>query len=658
MTAVRVVPYGSWPSPISARMVASGGVGLGSVMLDGDATYWVEQRPAEGGRAVVVRCGADGRVADVTPAPYSARSRVHEYGGGAYAVADGTVYFSNVADGRVYVQRAGAPPEALTPDGRWRYADLAVDRRQARLVCVREDHSDASRESVNTVVTVRTDRSAMPSVLVEGADFYASPRLSPDGTRLAYLAWHHPNMPWDGTELWVAEHGADGTLTAAARVAGGPEESIFQPQWSPDGVLYFVSDRSGWWNLHRWQGGAVEPLCAMAAEFGLPQWNFGMSTYGFADAVRLVCALAQGGTRRLAVLHTRTGEFRPLELPYVDVDSVQAAGGRAVFVAGTPTEVPAVVELDLGTRRCRVRRRATDERLDPGCLSTPQAIDFRTAHGATVHAFFYAPRNVECTAPATERPPLLVMSHGGPTAVASSALRLAVQFWTSRGIAVLDVNYRGSTGYGRAYRQHLDGQWGVVDVDDCVDAARHAVACGLVDGERLAIRGSSAGGFTTLCALSFHDVFKAGASYYGIGDLEALQRDTHKFESHYEARLVGPYPARRDLYRARSPIHFTDRLSCPVIFFQGLDDAVVPPTQAEAMVAALRAKRLPVAYLAFAGEAHGFRRAENIQRALEAELYFYSRVFGFAPADPLEPVAIENLSPLAMAKSFDGGAGE
>ncbi len=643
MPATRVVPYGSWPSPISARLVASGGVGLGSVALDGDATYWVEQRPADGGRSVVVRCGVDGRPADVTPAPYSARSRVHEYGGGAYAVADGSVYFSNVSDGRVYVQRSGALPEALTPDGPWRYADFEVDRRYGRLICVREDHGDASREPVNTLVEVRTDRADMPRVLVHGGDFYASPRLSPDGAHLAYLAWNHPNMPWDGTELWVADRRPDGTLAAAVRVAGGPEESIFQPQWSPDGVLYFVSDRSGWWNLYRWRDGTVEALCAMAAEFGLPQWNFGMSTYGFADAERVVCAYAQGGVRRLAVLHTRTGEFRPLDCSYVDVDSVHAAGGRAVFVGGTSTEVPAVVELDLGTLRCRVRRRATDEQLDRGYLSAPQAIDFRTGNGATAHAFFYPPCNLECVAPATERPPLLVMSHGGPTAAASSTLRLAVQYWTSRGIAVLDVNYRGSTGYGRAYRRQLDGQWGVVDVDDCVNAARHVVERGLVDGARLAIRGSSAGGFTTLCALTFHDVFKAGASYYGIGDLEALQRDTHKFESHYEARLVGPYPARRDLYRTRSPIHSTDRLSCPVIFFQGLDDAVVPPSQAEAMVAALRAKRLPVAYVAFAGEAHGFRRAENIQRALEAELYFYSRVFGFTPADPLEPVAIENL---------------
>ena len=643
MTAVGVVPYGSWPSPISARLVASGGVGLGSVLLDGDATYWVEQRPADGGRSVVVRCGADGPPADVTPAPYSARSRVHEYGGGAYAVADGIVYFSNVTDGRVYAQRSGVPPDALTPDGLWRYADLEVDRVHARLICVREDHSNTSGEPVNTLVGLPTERADMPRVLVEGSDFYASPRLSPDGGQLAYLAWNHPNMPWDGSELWVADSRPNGTLAAAVRVAGGPDESIFQPQWSPNGILYFVSDRSGWWNLYRWRAGAVEALCPMAAEFGLPQWNFGMSTYGFADPERVLCAYAQGGVRRLAVVHTPTGEFRPLELPYVEVDSVHAASGRAVCVAGSPTEVPAVVELDLGTLRCRVRRRATDERLDPGYLSTPQAIDFRTGNGETAHAFFYAPCNVECVAPATERPPLLVMSHGGPTASVSSTLRLAVQFWTSRGIAVLDVNYRGSTGFGRAYRRRLDGQWGVVDVDDCLNAARHVVELGLVDGARLAIRGSSAGGFTTLCALTFHAVFKAGASYYGIGDLEALPRDMHKFESHYEERLVGPYPARQDLYRARSPIHFADRLSCPVIFFQGLDDAVVPPSQAEAMVAALRAKRLPVAYIAFAGESHGFRRAENIQRALEAELYFYSRVFGFTPADPLEPVAIENV---------------
>jgi dipeptidyl aminopeptidase/acylaminoacyl peptidase len=482
-------------------------------------------------------------------------------------------------------------------------------------------------------------------VLVSGNNFYASPRLSPDGARLSWLTWNHPNMPWDGCELWAAAVLADGTLGRAELVAGGLDESIFQPQWSPDGVLHFASDRTGWWNLYRQRADRVrvEQLTDMPAEFGLPQWVFGMSTYAFASAERIICAYTRDGVWHLASLDTRTKALMPFDLPYTEVSDLCVGAGAVVFTAASPSQSDAVVRLDLGAGQVTVLRRSSDVAIDAGYLSTPQSIEFPTEGGLTAHGIFYPPTNRDFVAPSGERPPLLVLSHGGPTGATSTSLSLGTQYWTSRGFAVLDVNYGGSTGYGRAYRQRLDDAWGVVDVDDCVNGARYLVAQGLADESRLAIRGGSAGGYTTLAALTFRDVFRAGASHFGVSDLEALATDTHKFESRYLDRLVGPYPARRDLYIARSPIHFTDRLSTPIILLQGLEDKVVPPSQAEKMFAAVKAKGLPVAYVPFEGEQHGFRKAENIKRAMEAELYFYSRIFRFDLADPVEPVKIENL---------------
>ncbi len=644
MTQPQVAPYGSWKSPITSDLIVAETVRLGQIVLDGEAVYWVEMRPSEGGRSVIVRRTPDGQVTDVTPPPFNAHTRVHEYGGGAFTVADGVVYFSNFADQRLYRQDPDRPPRPITPEGAWRYADGVVDRRRGRLICVREDHTLGDREAVNTIVSVKLDGDAEGGqVLVAGNDFYASPRLSPDGTRLAWLTWNHPNMPWDGTELWVGELRADGTLGEVRHVAGGERESIFQPEWSPDGTLYFVSDRTGWWNLYRWRDGQVEPLVEREAEFGLPQWVFGMSTYAFASEGRIVCAYAVRGTWTLAVVETATGRLEPIETPYTTITGVRAAAGRVLFRAGSPVEPISIVQMDLATGRREVLRRSSSLTVDPGYLSIPQLLDFPTEEGQRAYAFFYPPQNRDFVGPPDERPPLLVISHGGPTSATSTVFNPMIQYWTSRGIAVLDVNYRGSTGYGRAYREALYGRWGVADVDDCVNGARYLVERGEVDGERLIIRGGSAGGYTTLCALTFRDFFRAGASYYGISDLEALAQETHKFESRYLDRLVGPYPERRDLYRQRSPIHFADRLSCPIIFFQGAEDRVVPPEQAERMVEALRAKGLPVAYLLFEGEQHGFRRAEHIKRALDAELYFYSRVFSFDLADPVEPVEIENL---------------
>ena len=640
----QVAPYGSWRSPITSELIASGTVRLGQIALDGEDVYWNEMRPAEGGRNVIVRWTPDGRTADMTPSPFNARTRVHEYGGGAFVVVNGTIYFSNFVDQRIYRQEPGVQPRAITPEGDLRYADGAIDLRRNRLICVREDHTVASRAPVNALVSLELEEGGKGGqVLVSGKDFYSSPRVSPDGSHLAWLTWDHPNMPWDGTELWVGEFRADGSLGRAERVAGGIDESVLQPEWSPDDVLYFISDRTGWWNLYRLRDGRVEPLCEMKAEFGRPQWIFGMSTYAFESADRIMCTYTEEGIWRLVSLDTAKGKLEVIKTPYTDIWNLRASSDLVVFAAGSPTEQRSVVRLDLATRQIEVLRRSSNVMVDEGYLRIPKAIEFPTENGLTAHAFFYAPLNRDYTGPSGERPPLLVKSHGGPTAATSTTLSWEVQYWTSRGFAVLDVNYGGSTGYGRAYRQRLNGQWGVVDIDDCVNGACYLVEIGEVDGDRLGIRGGSAGGYTTLCALTFRNVFRAGASYFGVSDLEALTKDTHKFESRYLDRLIGLYPERSGLYRERSPIHFVDQISCPMILFQGLEDKVVPPNQAELMVEALREKGLPVAYVAFEGEQHGFRKAENIKRAVDAELYFYSKIFGFKTADPVEPVPIENL---------------
>lgn len=643
MPAPQTAPYGSWKSPITSDVIVAGTVSLDQVALDGDDVYWLEGRPEEAGRYVVVRRSPDGKVNDVTPAPMNARTRVHEYGGGSYTVADGVVYFSDFADQRIYRHRHGEKPEPLTPIGKMRYADYEMDRRRNSLVCVREDHGASEREAVNTIVRVSLDGNDAGTVLVSGHDFYSTPRLSPDGTKLAWLMWNHPNMPWDGTELWMAELDENGASQNSQRVAGGETESIFQPEWSPDGELYFVSDRSGWWNLYRWRQNKVEALAPMEAELGRPQWVFGMRTYAFASEREIIFTCTQGGMWHLGRLNTESGAVKSIELPYTEFGSIRAKGSQLYCVAGSPTEMAMVVHVDTDSGKVEPLRRSSSVEIDRGYLSVPEAIEFPTQGGKTAHAFYYQPRNQDFIAHTDEKPPLLVCSHGGPTGSASSVLRLTIQYWTSRGFAVLDVNYGGSTGYGREYRERLKDKWGIVDVDDCVNAARYLVERGGADRQRLAIRGGSAGGYTTLAVLTFRDYFRAGASHYGVSDLAALTDETHKFEARYLDRLIGPYPERKDLYDQRSPIHFTDRLSCPVILFQGLEDKIVLPNQAEMMVDALKAKGLPVAYVPFEGEQHGFRQAKNIKRALDGELYFYSRIFGFELAEAVEPVVIENL---------------
>jgi dipeptidyl aminopeptidase/acylaminoacyl peptidase len=533
-------------------------------------------------------------------------------------------------------------PQPVTALGQRRFADLVVDAARGRLLAVREEHGVAS-EAVSTIVAIELATGA-ETVLASGHDFFSSPRLSADGTRIAWLSWDHPRMPWQGSELWVAALEAAGTPGTARRIAGGVDESVGEPRWSPSGELHFVSDRSGWWNLYRERAGRVDSIHPQDAEFGEPHWVFGQAMYGFEADGSIVCVFDQDGRSRLARIDARGEIFRELATPFCAIRNLRVGAGFVACIAATETEAEAVVRLDLASGAWRVLRRASEIALDPGDISLAEAIAFPGSSGALTHAFYYPPRNRSFTGPAGARPPLLVVSHGGPTAATNPALALARQYWTSRGLAVVDVNYGGSTGYGRAYRERLAGQWGIVDVDDVVAAARFLVARGDVDGTRLAIRGGSAGGYTTLAALTFRDAFHAGASHFGVSDLEALARETHKFESRYLDALIGPWPAAAEVYRARSPIHFPERMTSALILLQGAEDKAVPPSQAETMYRAVRAKGLPVAYLLFEGEQHGFRRAATIRRAFEAELWFYGRVFGFTPAGTIEPVAIDNLA--------------
>jgi dipeptidyl aminopeptidase/acylaminoacyl peptidase len=633
MTAPQVAPYGTWRSPITAARVAAGVRPVSSPRIAGERLLWLEGLPQEGGRSVLVERMPDRTRRVLTPAPFNVRTRVHEYGGGAFAAAGDTVWFSNFADNLVHAQRGAAAPVAITADPKQRHADFEPDLARGRLVAVREDHGGGG-EAVNSIVALPLAGGAS-TTLAEGSDFYAAPRLSPEGRRLAWLSWRHPLMPWEGTELWLAAIDDDGRLAHARCVAGGPRESLCQPVWSPDGFLYVVSDRSGFWNLHRLERGGLVAVCPMSAEFGRPMWQFAQSDYGFVDAGEILATCREEARSRLLRVDVRSGAATPVETGFEDIAELRVGPGFALLDAGAPALAQRIVRLDLATGAQALLASSADDAPDSDVLSSPRAISFPSEGGRTAHAFHYAPHNAGFVAPAGERPPLIVIGHGGPTGVAVNTLKLAIQFWTSRGFAVLDVNYGGSVGFGRAYRELLTHQWGVVDVEDCIAGARFLLRQGLADGDRLAIRGSSAGGYTTLAALAFHDVFKAGASYYGVGDLRALDADTHKFESRYNNDLLGPLETREALYLARSPLHHVQRVSCPVIFFQGLDDKVVPPTQSERMVEALRARGIPVAYLPFEGEGHGFRKKESLQRALEAELAFYARVFGFQAADEL-----------------------
>ena len=643
MNSPQVASFGSWKSPITSDLIVSRTIGIGSILVNHDNIFWLEKRPQEQGRNLIAGIFNQREFKNLTPSPLSVRSKIHEYGGGAYTVEKNTIYFSNFQDGRIYQQVIGTQPHPLTNEQFQRYGDIVVDQERNRLICVCEAHS-FDGEPQNSIININISTGRIWN-LIQGEDFYSSPRLSPDGKHLAWLSWNHPNMPWDSSYLWLAKLDEDGSVSEPELIAGGQTESICEPKWGQDGTLYFSSDRTNWWNLYRRRiDGKVEILHQMSAEFGYPHWVFGLSTYALIGNEQLICAYSSDGCWHLGIINLKTREFQAIKTRYTNISDLQASdSGFAVFIGGSPTETTAVIKLDLVTKQETILKREGDLQIDPGYLSLPEAIAFPTSDNLTAHAWYYPPQNQDFIAPSTELPPLVVKSHGGPTAAASVDLNLRIQYWTSRGFGYLDVNYGGSIGYGREYRQRLDGKWGIVDVDDCVNAAKYLVAQGKVDGDRLVITGSSAGGYTTLAALTFTNTFKAGASYYGVSDLEILAKDTHKFESRYLDGLVGKYPAEKTIYQKRSPIHHLEQLNCPVIFFQGLKDKVVPPNQAEIMFQAIKRQGLPVAYISFEEEGHGFRIAENIKQALDSEFYFYAQIFGFQPADPLEPIEIINL---------------
>ncbi|MBW2244889.1 MAG: S9 family peptidase [Deltaproteobacteria bacterium] len=634
----RTAPYGSWKSPLSADQLARAARRVGQPRLQQGNVLWLEGRPDEGGRQQLMRARPGESPEPLTPESENVRTRVHEYGGGDYGLLGESVAY--IVLGQDGIQRLGdAPVGGTLADAR--YADLVASPDGRFLVAV-EELPREGKEPENRLVAFGL-ATGERRVLVEGRDFVAMPAFSPQGDRLACIAWDHPNMPWDGTDLLVLGFGPEGPRGAPRRVAGGPDESIFQPRFSPAGVLTWISDRSGWWNLEQLREGGAIPVCAEAAEFGRPLWVFGLSSYDFESEDRLLCIRSGERGDELVRLDLSNGNASVLATPFNELEGLRVERRNAVFLGASPTRPMTVCRLDLDTGQIEEIASAFETTgYDPALWSVAQPVRYASTDGREAHAFLYRPTHPETSGPAGEAPPLLVKSHGGPTAATGPALRLGIQYWTSRGFAVMDVNYAGSTGYGRAYRNALRGAWGVADVDDCCEAAAFAVREGASDAARLAITGGSAGGYTTLCALTFRDVFGAGASHYGIGDLEALVRDTHKFEARYLDRLVGPYPEARERYRERSPIHFTERLSCPAIFLQGLDDPIVPPNQAEAMVAALAARGIPHAHVTFAGEGHGFRVAENICKALESELVFYSRIFGF-PVDASTDLVIPGL---------------
>ena len=630
-----IAPHGAWASPISASMLASAAIGLSEPWLEDGVAYWLELRATEGGRQVLVAGDPFSEPRDLVPEGFNVRTTAHEYGGGAYAIHRGTAVVSSFADQRLYRIDRGGEPVPITPevtDQSWRFADGVITDDGERWIGVRERHDlgPLVADVVNELVVLPMDGSAEPRTIAGGRDFYAAPRVSPDGAHLAFLVWDLPWMPWDGTELFVADLAPDGTLTNERLVAGAcPGESIWQPEWSPGGDLVFGSDRSGWWNLERVHDGERRVLYEAEAEFGYPQWVFGERSFAFLGDGTIACCYDVGGRTRFAVLDPNSGELLDLDLPHDALrwgPGMVAEGSTIVLVAGSARMPDQVVWLDFGARSVEVLRESVSVPVDPGYLSEPRAIEFPTGGDRTAHALVYPPVNPAFEAPEGSLPPLIVTAHGGPTGNATPIFDLALQYWTSRGFAVVDVNYGGSTGYGRAYRERLVGAWGVVDLQDCVNAARYLVGEGEVDGDRLLVRGGSAGGYVVMCALTFADVFAAGASYFGVADLVPFAiGDTHKFESAYEHTLVGPWPEAEALYRERSPINFVDRLDTPMLVLQGADDEVVPPAQAELIVAALRERNVPHAYLLFEGEGHGFRQAEHIVAAREAELSFYGQ---------------------------------
>ena len=637
---MKTKPYGSWKSPISGKSLVQSNLRLGQIQMNGDLICWTEGRPAEKGRTALMGwSGSD--IHEITPPESDVRTRAHEYGGGAFLCSGHSTYYINNSDQQIYEVLENGESRQITHEPGYRFADMIRDKERNLLFVVGESHSDSSNIA-NCLLRISLSTGEL-CIIAEGHDFYSNPQLSPDGTQLLFLSWDHPNMPWDGTQLHLSNLNMDGDLTDDQEIAGGDQESIFQPCWDPDGSIYFVSDRSGWWNIYHYFNSQTICVLEKYAEFGLPQWVFGMSKYAVLNSGDLVATYTDMDASHLIRIDVEQGTYMDISTPYSTIDQLRGSKHLISFIGGTASQSGEVVVMDIDSNSSRTLQKSAENNIDPTFISRPSHITFETAQNEYTHAWFYPPLNPDYKSDPDDLPPLIVLSHGGPTANSSGTFNLAIQYWTTRGFAIVDVNYSGSTGYGREYRERLVGNWGIRDVHDCAAAANYLADQGLVDRERLIIKGGSAGGYTTLAALTFLNVFKAGASYYGIGDLTILAKDTHKFESRYLDSMIGPYPAEKQLYLDRSPLFFADQLDCPVIFMQGLDDPVVPPNQAESMVAALKKNGVPVAYLPFAGESHGFRQSATVIKAIESEYYFYTRIFGIEPGEPVEAIEILNL---------------
>lgn len=640
---MKTSPYGSWTSAITTDLLTADMTTLLEPQISHQQIYWLEGRPWEDGRHTLVAYQQDGSIKDLTQKPLNIKSRVHEYGGGACRIQNGKIFFIEKTDQQLYLLDHSKSPQKITSSPYMRFAEPVYDEQRNQIICICEDHSPPHETPENSLVAIDLDTKIIQT-LQTGNDFYSSPSLSPDGKYLSWITWNHPSMPWDQTECWIANLSEEGSLKRVEKIAGDKNESICQPKWSPNGELYFLSDRTGWWNIYHWnQNEEIKPVLEMNAEFGLAPFFLGQSTYAFLSSDQLIATYTQHGKWHLAIIDLKHPSYQTIKTPYTYISAVQAENGIAVFLAGSPIEPLSVVRFDSVQESYQVLKRSSSIQLDKNHLSIPESISYPTIDQQTAYAFYYPPKNPRFRAPEDELPPLLVVCHGGPTFAAFNYLRLEIQYWTSRGFAVLDVNYGGSTGYGRAYRERLKGKWGIVDVEDSIAGAKYLIERNLVDPKRIAIRGQSAGGYTTLAALTFQDFFQAGASYYGVSDLEQLAQQTHKFESHYLESLIGPYPENIETYQARSPIHHIDQLSRPLILFQGLEDRVVPPNQSEQIVQALKNKGIPVAYLSFDDEAHGFTKSQNIKAAFENELYFYSKIFNFPLHEPITPIPIEDL---------------
>ena len=645
MPVKKIAPYGSWKSPITSELIVSDATTFGDLSISNEGIFWQEMRPTEGGRCTIMCQMSDESTHEIIPKSHNARTRVHEYGGGSYLVHEEEVYFSSFTDQQIHrINLAGGNPTQITNEPLLRFADGVMDAERQQIIYVGENH-DSNDEPINCIVSVDLQDDGAVTILASGADFYASPVISPDGRKLAWVQWNHPSMPWDSTELYVADLKHSG-LNNPQKIAGDGE-SVCQPLWSPRGILYYISDLSGWWNLYKHEGKQSHNLTPINAEFTQAQWGLGVRFYDFITDDQIICAYNRVGVWKVALLDPVSCDFSDINLD-INITDIHRSGlkaryGKALFAAGSPDNSYSLFTYEpKANKKLKVVQVSTKNDVEPIHFSKPLAVKYSTTGNQECHAFYYPPVNENYKAPKSTKPPLIILSHGGPTGSTSNTLNLGVQYWTSRGFAILDVNYRGSTGYGTKYRKALNGNWGISDVDDCVNGGNYLVSEGLVDPQRIAIRGGSAGGFTTLACLTFTDFFAAGASYYGVSDLTTLAEETHKFESRYLDSMIGKYPEERQKYLDRSPINHTENLSCPVILFQGLDDKIVLPNQSQKMYASLKTKGIPVSYLEFEGEQHGFRKSENIQRTLEAEFYFYSHVFGFNPFDPISPVEIYN----------------